>query len=226
MLKIPSSVLQQIHDTGSLVTPSGERLALNQSGGIGWDYAEVLYNTVKSHSPRRVLEIGMASGISTLSILTALKELGDGRSLVSIDPYQSSHCRNAGTHHVKQAGLQHIHQLFEEFDYFVLPRLANEGAKFDLIYIDGNHDFEFVVVDYFYADLLLSVGGLIGFNDCGWQSVHAAMKRVPPLDRYQEIDVGLKRNYRGRSALATIHRRLVGRSSSDRYFRKQSDRKY
>jgi predicted O-methyltransferase YrrM len=226
MLKIPSPVLQQIHDTDSMLTAGGERLPLNESGGIAWDYAEVLYNTVKSRRPRRVLEIGMASGISTLSILTALQELDDGGSLVSIDPYQSTLCKNTGVNHVKQAGLQDMHQHFGEFDYVVLPRLLSEGAKFDLIYIDGNHDFEFVILDSFYADLLLPVGGLVGFNDCGWQSVHAAMRHVPPSDRYEEIDVGLKRNYRGRNALVTMQRRLVGRSSPDRYFRKQSDRKY
>ncbi len=222
MLNISNPILQKIYENGAIVAPSGERVELANTGGVDWKLAEMLHNTVRSCRPKRVLEIGMASGISTLSILSGLKENGDGGTLVSIDPFQSTSGRGAGVHHVVQGGFADQHRLMEEFDYLALPKLVSEEASFDLIYIDGNHDFEYVVLDYFYADLLIGPGGILGFNDCGWRTVHAAMKHIPPADRYEEIDVGLKPNYTGKNFIATLERRLTSRSSADRYFRKRA----
>jgi predicted O-methyltransferase YrrM len=180
-----------------------------------------LYRTVKTHKPRRALEIGLAAGTSSLSMLTALEENGQGGTLTSIDPFQSTNWRSWGTHHVKAAGFQDQHRLIEELDYLALPKLVAAGEQFDLIYIDGNHDFEYVVLDFFFADLLLPQGGIVGFNDCGWRTVHAAMRHIPPADRYEEIDVGLKKDYRGRNFAISMERWCTGRSSADRYFRKK-----
>lgn len=222
MLNIPNPILQKIYETNAIVAPSGERVDLTAAGGVNWQMAEAIYNTVRKHRSRRVLEIGLASGISTLSILQALAENGDGGSLVSIDPFQSTDGRNAGVNHVEQAGFKDRHRAIEEFDYVALPKLLAAGERFDLVYIDGNHDFEYAVFDYFYADLLIPVGGLVGFNDCGWRSVHAALKQIPPRQRYEEIDVGLEPDYSARNLIGSLERRLTGRSSSDRYFRKRA----
>lgn len=219
-MKIPNPVLQNIHDKDGFTSPAGEWIELIRSGGIFWPFAETLYDTVKKYKVKKALEIGMASGISSLSILSGLKENGDETRLVSIDPFQSTLGRGAGVNHVREAGLSNHHQLLEEFDYLALPKLVAAGEKFDFIYIDGNHDFEYVMLNFFYADLLVTKGSIIGFNDCGWKSVHAAMKHVPKPGDYTEIDVGLKPDYKGRNIVATVTRWCTGRSSSDRYFQK------
>jgi predicted O-methyltransferase YrrM len=223
MLNIPSPQLRTIHDNGFIDAPSGERVPISISGAIDWTLAEALYRTVRNRRPSRALEVGMASGISSLCILTAMAENGPEGSLVSIDPNQSTGGRRAGINHVAQAGFAARHRLMEEPDYAALPRLLAEGATFDFIYIDGNHDFDYVVLDAFYADLLLVPGGVVGFNDCSWRSVHAALKQVPIRSRYEEIDVGLRRNYRSRNIVGSIERCLTGRSSSDRYFQKKQN---
>lgn len=220
MLAIPNPVLRQINESGGYTSPSGKRVDSIESGGVAWYLAEALYRTVCSYKPKRVLEIGMASGISTLSILTALAGNGEGGTLTSIDPFQSEYSDSAGIHHVKSAGFEQSHRLLEEFDYVAMPKLLAAREEFQLVYIDGNHAFENVVLDYFFADLMLPQGGLIGFNDCGWRTVHAAMRYVPPTDRFKEIDVGLAKDFKGRNSVASLVRRLTGRSSSDRYFQK------
>jgi hypothetical protein len=221
MLNIPSPVLREIYTTGGFHAPNGEYVDLSIAAGIGWGLAEALYGVVLERRPKRALEIGMASGISSLSILSALAEAGPEGTLVSIDPFQSTRHRTAGVNHVAKAGFASRHRLMEEPDYVALPRLLDESATFDFVYVDGNHRVESVVLDAFYADLLLVPRGVVAFNDCGWRTVHTALKHVPVRARYDEIDVGLKPDYRAKNPLFSLVRRLTGRSHSDRYFQKK-----
>jgi predicted O-methyltransferase YrrM len=220
MLKIPSPVLREMQEKSGFALPSGQWVGSDIAGAIGWDYAEALYGVVRQYRPAAALEIGFASAVSGLAILTALAENGPDGRLTSIDPFQATDCRGAGTFNVGRAGLADRHRLLESPDYVALPKLLADGERFDLVYIDGNHDLEHVILDAFYADQLLNPGGLMGFNDCGHRSVHAAMRHVPPRSRYAEVDVGLGKDYRGRNPLVSAERWVTGRSSSDRYFRK------
>ena len=51
-----------------------------------------------------------------------------------------------------------------------------QGAQPDLVYIDGNHNFEYVFTDCFFADKLLRPGGVVAFNDAGWPSGRAPFR--------------------------------------------------
>ena len=55
--------------------------------------------------------------------------------------------------------------------YNVLPKLLNEGIKIDFAFIDGMHLFDYVLVDFFYVDLLLNKGGYVLFHDNWMPSV-------------------------------------------------------
>ena len=60
-----------------------------------------------------------------------------------------------------------------------------ERIAYDLVYVDGHHSFDYVLLDFFYADQLLGAGGVVGFNDCGWPSVSELRNRgcLLPCDR-------------------------------------------
>ncbi len=126
-------------------------------------------------------------------------------------------------HHVSMAGCTEIHQHYQDFSYRVLPRLLLEGLRPDMVYIDGNHNFDHVFTDFFYADRLLDVDGVVGFNDCGWRPVFKTLKFLQRYRRYEELDVGLPRVFNGRNPLFSLVKRIEGRSSRDRYFRKIED---
>lgn len=165
----------------------------------------------------------MAYGISSLAILAALQEAGGEGRLLSIDPHQRQIWRDGGRKTVERSGLGHRHELIEDFDYLVLPRLIEQQCRFDLAYIDGHHSFDYVMLDFFFVDLALEVGGVVGFNDCGWKSVFRAIRFIETHKKYAEIDVGIEPDYHGRNALFTLGRRLFGFNWSDRYFRKLED---
>ena len=125
-----------------------------------------------------ILEIGMANGSSTVALLEMLEEIGGG-SVVSIDPYQNRGASGIdygvagqGLRNVAASGLADRHRLIEEYDYIALPRLVAEQARYDMVFIDGYHSFDYTFLDFFYADLLVKEGGIIAFHDTGWPTVY------------------------------------------------------
>ena len=218
---MPHPLLREIYDTGEVVLGDGTRRAAHAQ--VARANAEGLYRAVLGERPTRVLEVGMAYGISSLAILAALQEAGGEGRLLSIDPHQRQIWRDGGRKTVERSGLGHRHELIEDFDYLVLPRLIEQQCRFDLAYIDGHHSFDYVMLDFFFVDLALEVGGVVGFNDCGWKSVFRVIRFIETHKKYAEIDVGIEPDYHGRNALFSLGRRLFGFNWSDRYFRKIED---
>jgi hypothetical protein len=216
-----SEVLSEIFSTRLVRDPQGRPIPVHSE--INPTLAGALYRTVLAEQPSLVLEIGMAYGVSSLAILSALAELGGDRKLISIDPFQDSEWQGAGRECVKRAGFAHLHQLVQEPDYFALPRLLRDKVSIDFAYIDGMHTFDYVLLDGFYIDKLLKVDGVVGFNDCGFRSIHKYLKFFVSHRKYEELNVGLKADYRGRNPLVTASRILTGRSNTDRYFRKKAN---
>jgi hypothetical protein len=66
-------------------------------------------------------------------------------------------------------------RVIEEPSHVALPRLLAEGVRLDFALIDGRHLFDFAIVDFFYVDQMLEVGGVLAFHDT-WMSAiaHAA----------------------------------------------------
>jgi predicted O-methyltransferase YrrM len=216
------ALLEELYASGEIVLGDGSRQPLHSQ--ITRENAEGLERAVRMLRPERVLEIGMAFGISSLAILSALEELGGPGALVSIDPFERERYADGGLALVARAGLAKRHQLLREPDYLVLPALLAAGRRYDLVYVDGHHSFDYVLLDFFYADLLLPVGGVVGFDDCGWPSVARVLRFIRSHKDYVEIDVGIPPDYSARNPLFSLGRRLLGRNRADRYFRKRSER--
>jgi predicted O-methyltransferase YrrM len=170
-----------------------------------------------------VVEVGMAYGVSALTILTALQENGTGQ-LISIDPYPKwESARETALNYIHLSGLSGLHRHIHAPSEIVLPKLYDDGVKAQFVYIDGHHGFDHAFIDFFYSDLLLDIGGVIAFDDSAWRSVHKVIRYLNSHREYEEIDVGLKKLYAGRNPLGTLARRLQGRFGSTRYFSKRSD---
>ena len=189
-------------------------------GNISRRLAGALTAMVARERAKVCLEIGMAYGISTLAILEGLAEQG---RLISIDPFQTEHFAGFGRKLVERTDRADRHELIESPDYLALPRLVEAGVQVDFAYIDGMHTFDYVALDAFYVDKLLPAGGVVGFNDCGFRSIHKFLRFFRAHRDYVELDAGLRPDFRGRNPAVTLVRRLQGRSSHDRYFRKRRE---
>jgi len=206
-----------------LLSLSGFAEAVNHHYGVAVEYAVGLHRAVLTKQPQTMVEIGMANGAASLAILSALSQLGGDRKLISIDPYQSTEWSNAGVNNVAANGFAGLHRLIEAPDYVALPELLRQQLAPDAAYVDGKHSFEYVLLDFFYLDKMLPVGGIIGFNDCGWTTVRQALRFVLTNRKYAEIKVGLTPNYQGRNPAATLGRRVLNQVNNDRWFTKTGD---
>lgn len=193
-------------------------------------FAEALYRTVVARRPSLVVETGMANGISTLAILTALEEIGGQGRLISIDPFQSRDYQGCGMAAVRRAGLAGRHQHIDRPSHLALPELLASNTRVDLAYIDGDHRVDFVLLDFWYLDRMVPPGGAVAFNDCQMDSVNKVITFLLAYRRYAELDVGLPYSYVGYTRLKGLIRRLKGvpakryfRNGSDRYFEKTDD---
>ena len=51
----------------------------------------------------------------------------------------------------------------------ILPKLCDEGRKYDFIYIDASHQSDDTFVDAYYAHKMLNDKGIMIFDDFGWR---------------------------------------------------------
>lgn len=210
---LDNPTVREIYETRTVKDAEGRAYPVHSH--ILPSYTEALYKLLRERQPKSVLEVGMAYGLSSLAIACALE--GREARFISIDPFQHTQWSGVGVANVARIGVPH--ELVQDFSHVALPRLLAEGLRLDFGYIDGNHTFEAVLVDFFYIDKMLEVGGLVAFNDAGWPAIHKVIKWLETNRKYREVDVGLGRTY-GKSLRNHIKNRLAGRSAEDRYFEK------
>jgi hypothetical protein len=184
--------------------------------GISNIHHQALHNLVVELKPRLALEVGMANGLSTRAILSGI---GDG-NLISIDPYQSTDWHSEGIRAIAEFSSKH--QLIELPDYLALPQLVAANTRIDFAYIDGWHTFDYTLLDFFYIDRMLNVGGTVGFNDCHMAAVNKVLGFIKTHRDYIELPI-LKPSYNARNLTISVLRRLLDRQTQDRYFKKVTD---
>lgn len=200
--------LREIYTTGMSISASGDRMAIHSNLPI--ETADALYRTVRAHRPTVVVEIGMAFGASSLAILSALEQNGGAGRLISIDPNQTAQWKRAGVTAVGRAGYADRHALLELPDYVALPRLLADGQRVDFAFIDGWHTFDYTLLDFWYIDRMVPVGGIVAFDDCWFPAVHKAIDFVLSHRRYEEIDAGLPRATENLSGASGLVKRIIG----------------
>ena len=123
------------------------------------------------NKPIKALEVGSWEGMSSLFILATLPKA----TLISVDTWQGA------DEHQGSSTLQTIERNFDKnieayrdrstkfkgtsFNFFIDYVVIN---SFDLIYIDGSHHTDDVIVDAIKGFELLKVGGVMIFDDYFW----------------------------------------------------------
>lgn len=139
---------------------------------------DLLIALAKAHQPRRILEIGVASGNTAKQLLCAAPEAEyfgvdlfedltsdvakaefNGKKVMSMDEVYSR---------LKPFGDGRV-SLFKGNTREVLPDLCMEwslaGIEFDLIFIDGGHSEETIRSDYDCVHAVIADNGMIVFDD-------------------------------------------------------------
>ena len=162
-------VIDEIESSGLTILPDGTRVPIHSN--IGPESGKVIRQAIEATRPQMGLEVGLAFGMSTLYILDAMQLHGGGH-LIGMDPAQhDATWRGGGLHNVKRAGFRDRYLFHEEPSQVVLPRLAAAGTRIQFAFIDGWHTFDHTLVDFFFIDRMLDVGGIIIVDDVGYPSI-------------------------------------------------------
>jgi predicted O-methyltransferase YrrM len=156
----------------------GERHPIYTTVSISPEQGMWLYDLCRSVKPKSTLEIGMAYGFSTLYILAAI-DRNQGGAHTSVDPFQHAGWHGIGlanvASHVPADKLQSVFRLIEERSDRATVDLVRANASFDLIFIDGNHRFDDVLVDFYLCAPLCALGGRIIFDDMWLPSIQSVV---------------------------------------------------
>ena len=130
--------------------------------GVSEKDGEFLQKIILENKFKNTLEIGCAFGISSLYICAASSQT-ENYSHTIIDAFQTD-WKNIGVLNLKRAGFTSF-ELIENLSEIALPQLLDKNKKYDFAFIDGWHTFDHVMIDFFYINRMLEVGGVITFHD-------------------------------------------------------------
>jgi predicted O-methyltransferase YrrM len=165
--------------------------------------------------PSKTMEVGLSFGGSCLVFTCSHRDLGrpPAGQHVALDPFESSVWQDCGVMAAERAGVRAYLDFRPVFSSLELPKLVSDGARCDLIYIDGSHLFEDVFVDAYFAVRLLSDGGVVIFDDSSTPQVAKVLRflRKNLNTSLAELDLSPYR-ISGRGRLAYRLARLAGRN--------------
>jgi len=141
---------------------------------------------MRTHSTERSLEIGFAYGFSTVWMLDALRSRSNSLH-ISIDPFEKSQWGGIGLYQVQRLASETRFNWKNDLSIHALSDLIRETAKVDFIFIDGNHRFDDVIVDFYLSDQILKPGGLIVFDDTWMHSIQTAVSFILNNRDYEPV---------------------------------------
>lgn len=186
-----NNIIKEIEREGIVRDEEGNEYKLNSH--IDKVEGNVLFKLIDSDPTiTKTLEVGCAYGISSLYICSAISER-DSKSHTIIDPFQYEHWHGVGISNLKRAGFD-FYNLIEKPSEFALPELLQkESGVFDVVFIDGWHTFDHTLLDLFYANRLIKVGGYLVVDDSQWSSVAKAVSYFFNYPAYKLLTIDNKR---------------------------------
>lgn len=188
--------LEEIYTTRKIAGRTGKQF--DGMGGLSTENnIHTLRTLLMELKPEATLEVGMAYGGSALAIAQCHLDLGRPAAYqhVAIDPEQSTYWDDIGRISLERAGLEGYVDVRETTSLVALPRLLSEGRRYGLIYVDGSHQFEDVLLDFVYAHELLEIGGLILFDDSTDSQIIKVLRFIEANynEHYQRISLSSHR---------------------------------
>lgn len=176
-------IIDQIFSSQTVQSKDGISYPLR--GNIDFDEGLFIHRLISGdESINRTIEVGCGHGISSLFICDALKHKVDKEHFI-IDPNQDTNYNGIGISNLEKAGVTFFNFVAEKSE-FALPKLAQTASgEFDLVFIDGLHSFDQVLLDFYYANHLVRTGGFIIFDDCSFYSVSKALAYILGYPAYK-----------------------------------------
>jgi predicted O-methyltransferase YrrM len=148
----------------------------------------VIASAIAEFKPERTLEIGLAHAGSTTAILTAKKHFALDGIHYAVDPYQKTHSASRGLEVLEKLGFNESFQWIEDWSENYLPQAIEAGELFDFILVDGGHGLGQAMVDAYFADRLLRIGGLMAIDDIYMETTCQSIKYLVNECKYEILN--------------------------------------
>lgn len=211
-------LLERILESGVVIDEDGGEVPIHSN--ITPAQGDFLKRVVSKVTPRTSLEVGLAFGISALFICDR-EDSSRAFRHIAIDPNQSvpreqGGYGNLGIKNLEKAGFRGNVTLHEQSSTVALPKLVESGDSIEFAFIDGWHTFDYALIDFFYIDQLLSVGGVVVLDDVSLPSITKLCRYIARNRAYSLYDVHWepvtswkRRLYYGTRAAFPIFERIV-----------------
>lgn len=132
------------------------------------------------------VDVGFGPGLSVLALLRGLLvnavargERRERARVFTMDPYQRTHWKEAGLLALREAGVADLVDFAEAESHARLAELLAQApwgvAQPGVVFIDGQHHFDHVLLEVFFAHRIIPTGGLIVIDDVWMPGVRQAM---------------------------------------------------
>lgn len=212
-----NSVLSEILNTGATKTADGTGTVKVHSA-ISVSEGHLLQKLIRQADPTITLEVGLAYGVSALFICDAL-HVRNGTQHIAIDPNQhggpwGDSWEGIGIANIHRAGYGDIVRLVESPSFRALAELERSGQHLDFAFIDGWHTFDFTIVDFFFIDRMLQVGGVVAFDDSNLPAIRKVCRFVKTNLEYSVVGTD------GPEGTTPLRRRVLERILRNEPFRR------
>jgi hypothetical protein len=168
-------ILEELFRTGGMQL--NERFVPLHSN-MSQDEGRLIGEAFRAAAPVTSLEIGCADGVASLFACDALADVGPASRHVIIDPFQSTQWEGLGIENLRRAGHVGRVDLIEERSEIALPRLHAAGLRIQAAIIDGWHTFDHALIDFFYVNKMLDVGGVFVLDDTQMPALNRLVSHI------------------------------------------------
>ena len=200
---------QRVEDESGAIRPL--RAHMNEAEG------ELIARVFAAIKPDTSLEVGFGYGISTLFACGALDSNQRPCRHIVVDPNQTSLFGAIGLRNIDRAGYRRFVDFIEEPSEIALPRLLRANTRIQAGIIDGFHTFDHALVDFFYVNKMLDVGGVVILDDVNMPSIARLLAHILSYPAYRMIDATPMP--RAPNIFVALRRRLGGGGRSARHSR-------
>ena len=150
----------------------------SEIGGIYGNEGLLLAKAYKELNPKLTIEIGRMNGIST-RVLAALCK-GNGGQLISFDGLPGKGVERK----LKLMNLDKHATIIDGWVPWIKPDFSWD---IDFLFIDGDHTYMSILVDYHYFNYFVKKGGYIAFHDMNMKDSQKAVKDIMSRDPLEHI---------------------------------------